>query len=220
MRARGTFLERAILAGVLALGCVGCGTLGADDAGGRSGVSSGAAAADKPAKPPASKPPSSPEADGDSGDSLGPAKVMGASKTFAVVPRGNESDAKARLVGLDATTGSGIETVTFTFADTKVLPKYRVKYVDALRANPEDEPVPLSGNAFLEVGFVLTNPNTNGRLAVPPDLAPDQPQVKELLLVRNLGGSLAFGVGLERRAAFRVREFDNPTRLVVEVRTQ
>jgi hypothetical protein len=51
-------------------------------------------------------------------------------------------------------------------------------------------------------------------------VAPAQPLVKEILLVRNLDGDLAFGVGLDRRAPFRVRELSEPTRLVVEVRTK
>ena len=148
------------------------------------------------------------------------AKVSGASEKFAESPRGNDSDARARLVGLDAAEDSGVESMTFTFADTKVLPEYLVKYVPAVRAHPEGDPVPLPGSAFLQVGFALTNPNTKGRLAVPPDLAPAQALVKEILLVRNLGGELAFGVGLDRRAPFRVRELSEPTRLVVEVRSK
>jgi hypothetical protein len=139
---------------------------------------------------------------------------------FAETPVGNDSDASARLVDLAVGTADGVETVTFTFADTEVLPKFRVGYIDALRAHPEDEPLPLSGNALLQVEFSLTNPNTKNRLAVRPDLAPGQPQVKEVLLARNLGGSLAFGVGLEHRAPFRATELSNPTRLVVEVRTR
>lgn len=139
---------------------------------------------------------------------------------FAESPIAHKSDASARLVDLEAGTGDGVETVTFTFADTEVLPKFRVRYIDALRAHPEDEPLPLAGNALLEVEFSLTNPNTKNRLAVRPDLAPGQPQVKEVLLARNLGGSLTFGVGLERQAPFRATQLSNPTRLVVEVRTR
>jgi hypothetical protein len=139
---------------------------------------------------------------------------------FAESPVGNESDASARLVGLKADTGDDVETVTFTFADTDVLPEFQVSYIDALRAHPEDEPLPLSGNAVLEVEFSLTNPNTKNRLAVRPDLTPGHPQIKEVLLARNLGGSLTFGVGLERRAPFRATQLSNPTRLVVEVRTR
>jgi hypothetical protein len=142
-----------------------------------------------------------------------------ASAEFAETPIRHESDAKARLVGLTADEESGdIEQVTFTFADTKVLPKYTVHYVDVVRAHPEDDPIAVGGNAFLEVGFKLTNPNTDGRMAVEPDLRPDLPLVKEMLLVENLGGSLRFAVGLDDKAEFRVRPLESPTRLVVEVR--
>jgi hypothetical protein len=181
-----------VLAGVLVAGGVGCTWVDGTEAA-RSGALGGSG-------------------DGDA--------VTGASANFAESPRGNDSDASARLVGLDAAKGSGVESMTFTFADTKVLPKYLVKYVDAVRQHPEDDPVPLGGSAFLQVGFALTNPNTHGRLSVPPDLAPAQPLVKEILLVRNVDGEMAFGVGLDRRTPFRVRELSEPTRLVVEVRTK
>lgn len=141
-----------------------------------------------------------------------------ASTEFAKTPIRHESDAKARLVGLTADESGDIEQVTFTFADTKVLPKYTVNYVDVVRAHPEDDPIAVEGNAFLEVGFKLTNPNTDGRMAVAPDLRPDLPLVKEMLLVENLGGSLRFAVGLDDQAEFRVRPLESPTRLVVEVR--
>lgn len=153
-----------------------------------------------------------------------PGTRMGeASGEFGKAPIRHESDAKARLVGLDAEEGDSgsdgdIEQVTFTFADTKVLPKYDVGYVDAVRAFPDDDPIAVSGNAFLEVGFKLTNPNTDGRMAVEPDKQPDLPLVKEMLLVENLGGSLRFAVGLDSDAEFRVRPLSSPTRLVVEVR--
>ncbi|GAB3428842.1 hypothetical protein GCM10027569_72990 [Flindersiella endophytica] len=150
-----------------------------------------------------------------------PGTRMGkASGEFGKAPIRHESDAKARLVGLDADEedDGDIEQVTFTFADTKVLPKFDVGYVDVVRAHPEDDPIAVSGNAFLEVGFKLTNPNTDGRMAVEPDLQPDLPLVKEMLLVQNLGGSLRFAVGLDSDAEFRVRPLSSPTRLVVEVR--
>ncbi|MGW5364577.1 AMIN-like domain-containing (lipo)protein [Actinopolymorpha pittospori] len=140
------------------------------------------------------------------------------SKEFGRQPQQNYSDAAARIVGLDVARGSGVETVTFTFADTKVLPQYRVGYVDVVRAHPEDDPIAVEGTAFLDVSFSLTNPNIRGRLAVPPDLSPELPTVRQILLVRNLGGSLRFAVGLQTRAEFRVRELKEPTRLVVEVR--
>ncbi|HEY6738264.1 MAG TPA: hypothetical protein VI076_05390 [Actinopolymorphaceae bacterium] len=129
-----------------------------------------------------------------------------------------ESAATARLVGLDVDKAGGVERVTFTFADTEVLPTYDVHFVEAVRAHPEDDPIAVNGEAFLEVGFAFTDPNTKGRLGVDPGMRPDQPLVKETLLVENLGGSLRFAIGLDHRARFRAVELDEPTRLVVEVR--
>lgn len=147
-----------------------------------------------------------------------PAARSTPSKEFGRQPQQNYSDVAARIVGLDVARDTGVETVTFTFADTKVLPQYRVGYVDVVRAHPEDDPIAVEGTAFLDVAFSLTNPNVHGRLAVPSDLSPEQPMVRQVLLVRNLGGSLRFAVGLQSRAEFRVRELKEPTRLVVEVR--
>jgi hypothetical protein len=139
-------------------------------------------------------------------------------KVFSVKPRTNTSTARARLVGLTTARAQGSETVTFRFADTKVVPKYEVRYVDVVRAHPEDDPIAVEGNAYLEVSFELTNPNVRGRLAVPPDLTPGQPQVREILLVHNVAGSLKFGVGVTRRAEFRLHENKGQASLVLEVR--
>jgi hypothetical protein len=139
---------------------------------------------------------------------------------FGRAPRGNRSDAAARLVDLQVGRGDGVERLLFTFADTDVLPKYRVRYVDAVRAHAEDDPIPLRGTAYLEVSFSLTNPNTKGRLAVPADLEPEQPLIKQTVLARNVGRELGFGVGLARRAEFRTKELYEPTRLIVEVRSR
>lgn len=154
----------------------------------------------------------------DDGWSDEPARRGKAAETFDATPIEHESTAKARLVDLVAEpAGDGVERLVFTFADTKVLPKYRVDYVDVVRAHPEDDPIELEGEAFLQVAFKLTNPNTSGRMAVPPDLRPELPLVRELLLVENLGGSLRFAVGLGERAEFRTETLTSPTRLVVEV---
>jgi hypothetical protein len=151
-----------------------------------------------------------------------PASTPGVPRTseFGRAPRGNRSDAAARLVDLQVGRGDGVERLLFTFADTDVLPKYRVRYVDAVRAHAEDDPIPLRGTAYLEVSFSLTNPNTKGRLAVPADLEPEQPLIKQTVLARNVGRELGFGVGLARRAEFRTKELYEPTRLIVEVRSR
>ncbi len=147
-----------------------------------------------------------------------PSPVPVPPRVFSVKPRTNTSTTRARLVGLTTARGNGMESVTFRFADTDVVPKYDVRYVDVVRAHPEDDPIAMEGNAYLEVSFKLTNPNVAGRLAVPPDLSPGQPQVREILLVHNVAGSLKFGVGVTRRAEFRLHESKGQASLVLEVR--
>jgi hypothetical protein len=129
------------------------------------------------------------------------------------------------VVGLVTLAGAGCGRVTVRGADsasdntqaTQVSTDHGSKVI---RDHPEDDPLPLEGNAYLQVGFALTNPNTQGRLSVPVDLPVGQPQIKEVLLARNVGGDMSFGIGLQRKAVFRVTELSKPTRLVVEVRTR
>ncbi|MFD2079188.1 hypothetical protein SAMN05421678_102455 [Actinopolymorpha cephalotaxi] len=147
-----------------------------------------------------------------------PSPVPVPPRVYSVKPRTNTSTARARLVGLTTARGRGSETVTFRFAGTEVVPKYDVRYVDVVRAHPEDDPIAVEGNAYLQVSFKLTNPNVSGRLAVPPDLSPGQPQVRQILLVHNVAGSLTFGVGLDHRAEFRLHESKGKASLVLEVR--
>ena len=109
----------------------------------------------------------------------------------------------------------GVETVRFDLG-TEQLPAYHVRYVDQVRAHPADEPIDVDGEAYLEVGFELTDPNERGRLAIPPDTRPDQKLVRQTLLVRNVGGELRFAIGLSKKAEFRARQ--DGTSLVVELR--
>lgn len=155
---------------------------------------------------------------------VGPTRTGKAAESFGDKPVQHRSTARARLVDLTAETGDPVaggghtEKVTFTFDGTEVLPKYQVGYVETVRSHPEDDPIGMTGNAFLQVDFELTNPNVRGRLAIPPDLQPGLPLTKELLVVRNIGGTLRFGVGLDEHVDFRTYTEKSPTRLVVEVR--
>lgn len=132
-------------------------------------------------------------------------------------PRGNDSNAEARLAGVDAGQGKGSETVTFSFQGEGKLPKYHVEYTDVVRMYPDEEPVPVNGNAYLVVSFELTDPNQAGKLSFPPSLQVGQPQIQEVLLYDNLARSLKFAIGLESKTRFRVLTPKDPTRLVIEV---
>ncbi|GAB3425497.1 AMIN-like domain-containing (lipo)protein [Flindersiella endophytica] len=132
-------------------------------------------------------------------------------------PRGNDSTAEARLVGVDAGKGRGSETVTFSFDGKGKLPKYHVEYTDVVRLYPDEEPIPVNGNAYLVVSFELTDPNQAGKLSFPPSIQAGQPQIQEVLLYDNLARSLKFAIGLERKTRFRVLTPKDPSRLVVEI---
>lgn len=141
------------------------------------------------------------------------------SKTsFKDSPRANDTDAPARLVGVTVDERDGWEEVTFTFADTTTVPTYEVSYVDWVRPHEEADPIPMSGNAFMQVDFSATDPNTDGQMTVPSDLRPEQAQVKELVLAENLGGELRFGIGLAGQDGFHVQELKSPTRLVIQLK--
>lgn len=132
-------------------------------------------------------------------------------------PRGNESNAEARLVDVEAGRGKNSETVTFAFDGGGKLPKYHVEYTDVVRLYPDDEPVPVNGNAFLVVSFELTDPNQAGKLSFPPSIQVGQPQIQEVLLYDNLARSLKFAIGLDSRTRFRVLTPNGNDRLVVEI---
>lgn len=138
---------------------------------------------------------------------------------FESKPRAHDTEAPARLVGVVVAERDGWEELTFTFAETQTVPTYDVSYVDAVRPHEEAEPVPLSGNAFLQVNLSATDPNTDGQMTIPSDLRPEQAQVKELVLAENLGGELRFGIGLDGRDGFHVQELKSPTRLVVQFKS-
>lgn len=138
---------------------------------------------------------------------------------FKDKPRAGDTEAPARLVGVVVAERDGWEELTFTFAEAAKVPTYDVSYVDAVRPHEEADPVPLSGNAFLQVNFSATDPNTDGQMTIPSDLRPEQAQVKELVLAENLGGELRFGIGLAGRDGFHVQELKSPTRLVVQFKS-
>lgn len=137
-------------------------------------------------------------------------------KAFEEQPRAHDTDTSARLIGVVVEERDGWEELTFTF-DSAEVPTYAVSYVDAVRPHEEADPVPLEGGAFLQVEFSATDPSTDGQMTVPSDLRPEQAQLKEILLVQNLGGELRFGVALAARVGFHVQELESPTRLVVQV---
>jgi hypothetical protein len=101
-------------------------------------------------------------------------------------------------------------------------PGFDVKYVTNLHADPSDKVVNLLGPASLQ--FIVTpaagfNP-TNGHstLTTPERTKWRLDQVRETAVIGDFEGVFTLGVGLARKAPFRVLTLQNPTRIVVDIR--
>jgi len=150
-----------------------------------------------------------------------PASELVPAERFATGPRAHRSKAEAKLVDVGLGKGKGVETVTFTFDGGDALPQYQMVYRDAVRLHPHDDPIPVEGEAFLIVSYELTDPNQAGRLAFSPRIhaGPEHRQIAEVLLFDNLAGSLRFAIGVHEKAPFRLQTLQDPSRLVVEIKT-
>ena len=108
-------------------------------------------------------------------------------------------------------------------------PAYQVGYVNAVREDTSDRPVPPEGDAFLLVvmpGATLdttppvTDP-TKARSHTGPRriIRPDLDEAKEIAATGDFEGVPSFGVGIDGRAPFRVLRLTGPGRIAVDVAT-
>ena len=120
----------------------------------------------------------------------------------------------------------GYDRIVFEFTGSP--PAYDVRYVDQVRQDPSDRPVRLQGTAFLSV--VMPGGTLDTTLQVddpakaqsykgPRRLQPDLSAVQEIAVAGDFEGVLSFGVGLDRRSAFRVLRLSDPARIVIDVAT-
>ena len=106
---------------------------------------------------------------------------------------------------------------------------YRVQYVDAVVADGSGAPVPLRGDAFLQIIFPATIVDENGHAsytAPNPSEAVDVTGWRTFRQVAQAGafeGQVTVGLGVRARLPFRVFTLDGPgngSRLVVDVAHQ
>jgi hypothetical protein len=143
------------------------------------------------------------------------------------VEGGSRLDASAGmpvLVGLtlgDPSVGPDFESLVFTFRAT-ALPRYRVEYVTPpLNDCGQGNPVPVAGQALLHVRFEPTDAHADvdGRMQATVEREPalTGAVVKQVRRICDFEGVVEWGVGLEARRPFRVRELTAPPRLVVDL---
>jgi hypothetical protein len=104
------------------------------------------------------------------------------------------------------------DRVVFQF-DGRQAPNAYIKYVDRVTRDPSDQPVPLLGNAFVNIAFldarldtspIEHDPNQARRYAGPTRLTPRYPLLLELAVSGDFEAVLSFGLGLSDMAGLSV----------------
>jgi hypothetical protein len=126
----------------------------------------------------------------------------------------------AVLVAIRTGRHSGFERVVFEFSGPT--PGYLIRYVPKVTSGESDEAVRLPGRAFLQVSFLQARAHQLDDLSVstlsgPETRTPGYPVMRQLTLANDWEGEVRFGVGLSRKAGFRVLRLDDPTRIAVDV---
>ena len=116
------------------------------------------------------------------------------------------------------------DRVVFEFCGTRV-PAHRLAYVDQVRQDPSDQPLPLHGQAFLRLVMhggttntapIATDPATAPRYRGPTRLTPRHPLVAKVAIAGDFERVLSVGIGLHRPTGLHVSVLTRPARLVVD----
>jgi hypothetical protein len=125
--------------------------------------------------------------------------------------------AQAQLVAVRAAHHPGYDRVTFEFRGA--LPGWRVRYVPELTGLGSGEHISVPGRAVLSVLFDPANAHTDAGAPTwrGPRLATGLPSLRQVVLADDFEAQLAFGLGLDATAGFRVVELSGPPRVAVDV---
>jgi hypothetical protein len=94
-------------------------------------------------------------------------------------------------------------------------PGYRVRYVPRVVQDASGLPVPLLGSRFIQVTFT---PTVNGTtLNASRTITPRFPTLRQIKVAGDFEGVANYGMGLSRRAGFRVFTLSSPRRIVIDV---
>jgi hypothetical protein len=123
------------------------------------------------------------------------------------------------LTTLRAGRHAGYDRVVFQLDGP--IPYYSVRYVPQVHLDGSGHPLRLRGTAFLEVVIRAPTHDQNYRPVLSPTrLRPDFPALREVDAPGSFEGQTTAGIGVSYRAPFRVLELANPTRIVIDLKTQ
>jgi hypothetical protein len=152
---------------------------------------------------------------------LHPAAYATTQPSFSTQPRVVEHPpgGPGKLTTLRAGRHAGYDRVVFQLDGP--IPYYSVHYVPVVRLDGSGHPLRLRGAAFLEVVIRAPTHDENYRPVLSPTrLRPDFPTLREVNAPSSFEGQTTAGIGVSYRAPFRVLELANPTRIVIDLKTQ
>lgn len=128
---------------------------------------------------------------------------------LSTAPRVVENDAAGQLATVTAVSTASADLVTFAFSGGTV-PGYDVRYVDRVLRGADDV-LDLAGSAPMTVTFTNSTPGEAGVIApgVVTNQTFDLPEVKQIVLSTNLGGTLVFAIGASTQVPFTVTTEDS-----------
>lgn len=120
------------------------------------------------------------------------------------------------LVGIRAAHHPTFDRVVFEFRGG--LPSSRqVRYVDRLIGDASGLPVPIAGQAILQVRFERADAHDAAGPTAPARIAFPLPNVMTVVRSGDFEAVTTHGIGLAKRQPFRVSTLRNPPRVVVDV---
>jgi len=152
---------------------------------------------------------------------LHPAAYATTQPGFSTQPRVVEHPpgGSGKLITLRAGRHAGYDRVVFQLDGP--IPYYSVRYVPVVRLDGSGHPLQLRGTAFLEVVIRAPTHDEHYRpVLTPTRLRPDFPTLREVNAPGSFEGQTTAGIGVSYRAPFRILELANPTRIVIDLKTQ
>jgi hypothetical protein len=123
---------------------------------------------------------------------------------------------QAEVYGISAACHSGFDRYVIRARSAK--PGYAVKYVSRIFEDGSGDPVSLLGTKRIRVYVRDARAHTQrGRNLVPAALTPRCRNLRQIKKAGDFEGLVTFGLGLNRRAGFRVFRLTAPTRIVIDV---
>jgi hypothetical protein len=130
---------------------------------------------------------------------------------------GGPATAAATVTAIRIAHHDGYDRLVIDFASSNAMPQYQLtrQATPTFIRDASGQPVTLQGSAGIRV--VLRNSDIAS--AVPNDVKPNLPEIREVTQIGNFERVVSYGVGLSTPACFRVLELSAPTRLVIDVQT-